>query len=281
MNNKNNFIKSVNHTRLGKLEFADMVKTLSSIIEKHNPEALNITWATTLLAQQKDNISALEVKHQKHPISPQIVALRAHRDSLFGSLSSMIDVVERAKLSTQQEAYISAGTFLKRILNGFSSSNEKQKRERTDQLFATIDAKEDIKAAFAVLECDSVLEALRKVADELLAKDDLRASNIAQRQQARTRELRREIWVALQRVFDAIELAMAQYPEVDYSALVDELNVRIVEYRSLVKGRITRSGKSEESESEPILSVLEADKKTATKSDTKVTVLGEDSNKML
>lgn len=230
------------YTRLYKLEFVDMVKGALVIVQKHDPVALKFEGiATLVMEQQQPNLDALMVRFGKHPLTKNLHALREQRNLLLQAVIFQLDSVDKAGLLSTQPQRELASPFLHRMLDGIGRENEKQKRERLNQLFAGIDADAALKDAVTVLGFESNLSELRTVASAIVTNSTARVKSISERPKMRTRELKKDVSKAIVNLFNAIKLAELQYPELDYSSLINELNAWLTPYYALVKSRTTKS----------------------------------------
>lgn len=230
------------YTRLHKLEFVDMAKGALGIVQKHEPAALKFEGIATLVVeQQQPNLDALTVKFGKHPLTRSLLTLRKQRNTLLKAVMLQLDSVDKAELLSTQLQRKMAAPFLHRMLDGIIRVNEKQKRERLNQLFAGIDADAALKDALTILGFESNLQELRTIASAIVVNSTERVRSLSERPKMRTRELKKEVSDGIVNLFNAIGLAQLQYPELDYSSLINELNAWLTPYYALVKGRTTKS----------------------------------------
>jgi hypothetical protein len=123
------------------------------------------------------------------------------------------------------------------------------------KFFEAVDANALLKEAFAALGFDEYLTKLKSIQEEIDLLYKKRVTAFSERTKMRTNEIKQSVVREMENLFQRIELAKLENPDLNYDSLSNELNAWIAPYQSLIKSRDKRFKKKE-------LFKTEEDKKT-------------------
>lgn len=235
-------------TFLQKLEFADCAKGIINISNKYDVTTLHIEGYHQSLLKYQPQVDALIVKYGKHPLTLRINELWAKLNKLTTAINSQIVSVEKAGLASLEQERITVLPFLHRIFNNLRVENRKTTNEKMQQLSAKLIASEEFVTAANKLGFELLIGEMLVVWKEFTKLSDDRVKCISQREPLNTVNYKRNIARALRNFLKGVELAMWQYGEEGYEPLVNELNVFMGAYATLIKSRATQN-KNKASES--------------------------------
>ncbi len=226
--------------KLRKLEFADFVRGIISIVTKYNTEELGLTPFLTSTKEKLLLVDNLEVRSRRHEKSKEIRALRTKRNKLVSSLLRHIRSYELADLEPQRGDVAVAVNHVYRLLGNFHRVTEKDRNERMVQFFVLLESNEELKTALKNLSQEELVNQLRTVHEEIITLFKVRVIDNSKRTRMLTQKWIMEISDYLTNLFNRIDLAAIENPQKDYKPLIDELNEWSAPYIALIKGRETR-----------------------------------------
>ena len=236
----------IGFSRLKKLEVQFLASSVIEIVEKYDPETLNIKEIFDKLVEQTPQIDLLRVAYGPHPITSDLNMLRTRRDAFAQDVINQMKTAERAKESGKEDALKVAKPVLLRYLKTLSRKSEKSIRQTLIQFFDLVNTNEDISTAINSLGLTSNLDSLRGVHSAIDRKYNSRRENISARPKEKTPYIVSTLKVALHDMFKEIEVAQKKYPALDYTQLIDELNIEIAKAKAEVKARQSYNKKKAE-----------------------------------
>ena len=231
-----------------KEEFPGVVHGVLEIVEKHNPEAMHIDYFYGLLLAKTDLVDQyFSSSNNSHPLSGTIKDERKRRVELVLSILSQKTAVERAKLETQTEAASKVFPIVNKYLSGFRTYNLKIAGQKLNAFIGEIDGSEALKSATSVIGIDVFIDELKVIQSHLSENQSKRLEDNSNKRILTALKVKDDAGAIMMNLFKSIELAEVQYPEVDYSSLVSELNEFLSPYRalSLLRSTIREKAKKE------------------------------------
>lgn len=236
--------------RLRKMEFANYVRGIMTIIKKYDTTALGIGTMVAYVFGKLELVSNLKLEGSAHPLTPKIDKLREQRNSTLSAINYQLWSFRFAGMSSL-EAHVSlVQLHVDMIMKAIRQVNEKERRERLFQLFALEDNDAKLKEAFAALNLGVFMGEVRQLQEEIETLCAIRVKENSLISREQTVALKREISTALDTLYRRIEMGVIETPEQDFQPLISEINTYGVEFRAMLKGRNTRSSKSTGSENE-------------------------------
>lgn len=258
-------INTISSSWLHKLEYADYVKGVIKIVNKHDPELLKIGGVYNRLLELQPQLEGLTLSYGKHPVSKDIRGLRKVRETFITAIQSQIISVETANLKEHESELRLMLPTLHRFFDDIKPKNEKDKSERIDQFLRVISSNETMNDALKTLGFDLLVAKLLENSSAINELIHLRNEDISVRPKMQTEARKKQLAKAIYLLFHAIELARLENSDLNFQPLIDELNVWNTTYQTLAKSRRTQSAKKSEMNANGInKTVALSDKTTAT-----------------
>lgn len=234
-----NKILNINFSKLLKLEVQKMANDAIRIVEKYNPEELQIKPMFDLLVAEQPKIDGLRVKFRGHPLTKKLKPLRKKRDVFVSAIKFEQRKVARLDTSGDDDAVLLVGSEITRFLDDFyNSENEIVKHQKIVQFIDEVESNVPLSAAMSELGFMDILESLETTLSEIVAILSERIDSISKRPKEKTDDLRRSVVTAVKNMFKEINLAQLKNPELDYTELIDELNEMIKGFVKQINLRI-------------------------------------------
>lgn len=228
--------------RLLKLEVPELATRVMEIVEKHDSETLKIKESFNLLAEKQPLINLLEVRYGPHPITEELIPLRRKRILYATAISFQMRALINADVDGTDENVKVAKVAVIRYLANLRSNNEKLINQKVTQFFGAIDDNEELSVALTELNFTPYLDELLSVHTAVRERLATRTTLLSNRK-VEVLSIRQSIFASLRQLFKQINLAKLQYPEVDYTPLVDELNVLLTSFGNLINTRTSLNKK--------------------------------------
>ena len=234
-------ITPIPFSRVPKLEFPELVNDFVAIVGKYDPAALHIDGMYNLLLEAQPQVSSLEVIYKKHPESEVVNALRIKRRDLLQAILAQAKSLSKANVASQAADLVLVLPFVEKYFGNIVSENSKTTTERIKQMSLVLESDSLLKAAITRVGLELYLNELKNLQQELEQSISKRRAAVAALPRSKTREVKTDLGVALSDVVEAIELAIKEFPALDYMPMVNEINKLFNEYLSDIKARATRS----------------------------------------
>ena len=258
-------IITISSSWLHKLEYADYVKGVIKIVNKHDPELLKINGFYNRLLELQPQLEGLTLSYGKHPVSKDLRGLRKVRETVITAIQSQIVSVETANLKEHESELRLMLPTLHRFFDDIKTKNQKDKSERIDQFLRVISSNEAMNDALKTLGFDLLVAKLLENSSAINELIHLRNEDISVRPKMQTEARIKQLDKAIYLLFHAIELERLENPDLNFQPLIDELNVWNTTYQTLVKSRRTQSSKKTEMNGNEIKkTVAWSDKTSAT-----------------
>ena len=226
-------------SRLLKLELPQFAERVIGLIEKHNPEELQINEVFGLLKQEKPKIAQLVVRHGPHPITDELGKLREMRRLYVSGILYQLKVVMKEDKTGADSSVKLVKIEVQRFLDKLSlSRNDETINRKITQFYAEIEQSQVLEVAFDSLGFTDILDELQSIHSTIEELRDVRLVAISERPKVKTPALSKSVREALKVMFKEIEVAPIRNPEIDYEPLFDQLNGLLIEYRNLINNRV-------------------------------------------
>lgn len=228
-------------SRLRKLEFANFVRGIMTIVQKYDATALQIESMMSISLEKLSLVNKLEVTKGSHRFSKQINKLRRKRNNILSAILKQVASYKTAEMEYLQNEVNTVETFVTRMMKEIRQVNEKDRTERLVQLFILMDNDESLKKALSVLGFDTFINEARELHDEIERLFAVRVKETSELSRGETLAIKAEISETVTNLYRRIELAAIENPSVDYLPLINELNTWGIPFQAMIKGRDTRS----------------------------------------
>lgn len=214
-------------TRLRKSEFRSTFGELISIAEKHDPEALHIEAALSRMKDALREVEKLEIPERKNPMTLALNDARDKRNKLVMYMFAQT----RTHLNGTNEAMKAAAEvfmpFIKRILDDFKRMDYSTQDTHENLFFIELDATAALRNAAGTLGLMTTIESLRQTGETVRETYQLKREITSERLKMKTDEIKKRLSVMMIDFLTYIELVSADYPALNYTPLINELNVAL------------------------------------------------------
>lgn len=240
-------LMSIPYSRLLKLEVQNLAQEVVRVVEKHNPEELQLKPMHDLLVAKTPVIDELEVQYRGHPITKKLNRLRAERTVHVGAINFELKKVTRLDVTGNNDEVITLENAIKRFLDKLSESkNEKVMLQKLQQFVLQLEKDGVLSSAMRSLGFIVLLENLELVLVDTIGLLNARTASISTRPKVKTSLLKKTVVSSLTNMFEEIMLQQLKNPELDYGVLIDELNQTLKEFAVLINIRKANNEKKAE-----------------------------------
>ena len=234
-----------------KIEFAHFYNRSIGIVESYEPDTLKLSTAFGKAKESLILAEELRIRSTKIPLTREQMELLQKLDNAVSVLMRYSGIKNKQVLPASSESK-KLHTFFKDYLSGYSEKNLYQKTGTIELMLAVFEGDALLKQAAANEE---LTEVMAKITEEFRALDEVyksRRKSISDKQNLRTREIKRTLYYTLRELFTSIEMAQLTNADINYTMLINEVNQEIIRFNSGSKPRTrTADETSSESESTP------------------------------
>ena len=235
-------------TRLRKSEFRSTFGELISIAEKHDPEALHIEAALSRMKDALREVEKLEIPERKNPMTLALNDARDKRNKLVMYMFAQT----RTHLNGTNEAMKAAAEvfmpFIKRILDDFKRMDYSTQDTHENLFFIELDATVALRNAAGTLGLGSTIEDMRQIGETVRESYELKRVITSECRKMKTDEIKKQLSALMIDFLTYIELVSADYPALNYTPLINELNVALQAQRLKLLNRGKNSRQTEQPE---------------------------------
>ena len=232
-------IQKIALTKLLKLELPQFVKQVTECIEKHNPKALKLQDAYEILVDQRNKMALLKVPYGPHILTGEIHKLHLKRLKYSAAITSQMNFIRKMDHDDTNELVQLAHPIVELHLYYLRQNNQFVIDQTVSIFFDQLSKNPDILNAFQALGFKLYLDELKKSNDEHYKLSNERSKQISQRPKIDTVAVQKEAHYVLRALFEQINFFQFTYKEIDYSALIAEINGLITRFSGLIHIRAT------------------------------------------
>ena len=221
------------------LEFPDFASSAIGIVEKYNPIALKISGVTNLFKAEMLEVDKITVKERYHPMTKELINRRIIRDKTLGTLLSLKQGYKKSTVTSLIEATNIALPFLDKFLFKITKDSNFVKNKKIELMLFELGVNEELKTALQSLGFTVVLDELRTTFQVIVDTQKDRRQSKSETPRVESRKIILNATIAMNNLFKAIEINYLVEKEVDYMPLVNELNVMLNEYKTILTQRKT------------------------------------------
>lgn len=231
-------IKNVPFSKLLRLELPDLANQVINIVEHYSPAELQIEEVYNLLVAKAPQIKNLKSSYGASPITLQ---LKPMRDELLLHVGEIKFQYRKARFlrtdSTDKPltvVKVAIDLHLRRLR---TSKHEYILNQKITQFLEEVNVNSELNGALETLGFTNLIDNLRTAHSKINMYLSERLRSISQRPREKTDEIANEVIEAIKDLFKQIEVAQLKYPELNYTALFDELNALVTSYRNKISVR--------------------------------------------
>ena len=215
-------------------------KRVYNAITRHDPAVLHILG---MYLQLSEAITSLELKivyNKKLELTTVIAQDRSDIIRILGAIMDLARAIKRGRIQAQAGDLAIVQAFIDNYMVSIKEEAEVSLLSQLGDLFLMHDGDLVLKAAIEGLSMKPLFDELKVGYTSLVNDSDNRTQVRARRKLDNFKGVRRTTEKALRNLLLAIELAIVEYPALDYSLLVADINNIIIEQKALVDSRNTR-----------------------------------------
>lgn len=227
-------------TAARKYELPEIVKSVTDIVEKHNPEALGINGMFVLLKNKLPGLSIITVQTELgKPKTTELDALRKRMQNVVMGLRTQCKALELAGMANTQQQLSVVWPVISRYTYNLRKANQTEKSARLQQLLTELNS-ETLKTALNDLGLSIYVLELEALLMDVFTASQTNLTSVTQRNRSQMQVIKAGLFDAVRNMVQAIELAIVEHPDKDYSLLVEELNNYFSNLSAIMKARRTR-----------------------------------------
>lgn len=234
-------IISVPFSRIPKLEFSELVNSVTETVGRYNPSAMHIDDAYNLLLESKAQLSTLVVVKSKSEESKLVESLRERRLELLTGLVGHVKAAERSKLPSQKAMLVLVVPIMYTYWTNVRRYTIKTTTERLRQMIDELDNNSELRTAFNSLGLSEYTDELRQIQNSLLQYSVDIKKQKSTVPMFKTNEVKFTLGETLRDLCHSIELAEKANKGIDYDPMINELNFLFTTYNTLIKTKMTRN----------------------------------------
>ena len=234
-------LKRISLSKVLKLELPELINGVIRIIEKHDPNHLELTSVLKLLKEHQQQMKLLKVRLIAQPLTPQVQQLREKELQCVGGIVSHMQFVMRADIGSIRHAANIANPVVKRFLLGLRKNNVAVITETIHQFLEYLDEHVEVYEALSVVGLRPFVDEIRKVNTRKIEMVDERDGRQLKRApKVNSKLIQKKAQNDLDFVFDYIETNNYDHMP-SYDSLNKELNVLLTRYATLINTRKTHN----------------------------------------
>ena len=228
-------IKRVPYSKLTKWEASQFSKKVIGIVEKHDPELMEIKQLHDNLVAQMPQIEVLDVRYGVDPVRLDLKSLK--ENLMLKSSAIKLQVRMLGKTNDKRDLHVIQSSLDSYLLYLSESKNDEEVEQKIKGFIQHVKTDEELKAAMIEYNLMPFVEELELALTDVTSLSVKRVSLLSQRPKASTHEVTSLIVDALDNLFKDIEVAPLRNPELDYAPLINELNVLCKQLRTKISIR--------------------------------------------
>lgn len=237
-------LKRISLSKVLKLEIPLLLNDVIKIIEKHNPEHLHLNARLNALKEQQQLVKLLEVPRIAHPLTAKVQLLREKELQCVGAIVSHMQFIVRADIESMRDAVSVAQPIVMRFLSGLRKNNERVIDEIIHQFSKYLDQHSEVYDALSNLGLQPFVDEMRKVhAQKHVVMMERENDNLNRESKVNSRLIQKEAMNVLNSMFDTIVVLSGYKDSPNYDPLIQELNVLLTRYATIIHTRKTHNKK--------------------------------------
>ena len=229
-----------NFARVRNEDFPIVSGRLASVVTLRNPATLHLTAIQQYLIVANLGMGSKIVFDKKLEQTPDVLASLAEIKRIVGAILELNSAYRRGKDPLQAEDLAMVQLFISTYVKSITGKPFKAQLQHLTDLFVWMDAAPTLLTALDGLQMKNLFEALRINFNLLNARSLERTLTASKRKVENFAPLRKTAEKAIRNLLRGIESHIIEYPQLDYSLLVGDINAIISEEKRLAESRSTR-----------------------------------------
>lgn len=232
-------------SRILKLDLKLMLHCITGALEDYNLEEMHLQDIYKVLKQQESKVQILKDPYKDHPLTPRLSQLHKKRVQ-YGSLINMhVKALEKVDCEEIRKMAKTARELSKNHLTYLGQKTLFDVDFEIEYFFGLLelDSYSEERKAFAGLGLQHYLDELQKTNIEYYKISYQRTCSKKDRPPTGDLELEKETKKILEMFFHQVNFYQITFTDVDYTILINHLNVILTQYSKLIKTRLTHNKK--------------------------------------
>ncbi len=237
--NKKLKIVRVPVSKLLKAEVSYLGNKVLRIVEKHDPELLQLEPTFNLLEAQRAQIGKLNVRYGNDPVRLALIPLR---EKLVLCASAVkLHLKTLAKTTDKQKLFLITTAINASLLHLNAFNVGKELESKVSGFLGLAKNNQELTEALEEFGFMGAVDNLELAFNEMLQMSGKREGTLSHRHKESTDKLSNDVLSAIDTLLQDIEVAPFRNPELNYEPLVDELNVMLSMLRRTISLRDARN----------------------------------------
>ncbi len=230
-----------------KSDFNSLCNSVIRVTDKYEPEKLLVKQTLARM------VLAFEVSNQEEApelITSESALTKEKRDLLSRQVSYIASLARAHTLSGEAEVKQAANklhALTSRVFKRFTIQTKASKMMRTQQFINEVMADLNLQAAIVTLKMEDEIDEIKLTFADLLEANDKLIAHLSKKQLSKGYN-KATIYTLMTQLFDAIESANLEHPELNFEAMIEELNQLIRPLNITAVGRKTRNAGKKQAE---------------------------------
>lgn len=235
-------LKRISLSKVLKLELPQLINEVIRIVEKHDPDHLQLRKALNRLKDHQQQMRLLEVLPVANPLIEKVQQLREKELRYAGAIISHLYFIVRADIDSMRSAASVAMPVVNRFFSGLRKNNEEVINEIIHQFLEHLKEHPNVYDSFSNLGLRPFVDEMRKVnAQKVEAIKSRDGHKLKGRRKGNSRNIQKEAQTELYWMFSVIESLNTYEIKPNYDPLIDEMNVLLARYATIINTRKTHN----------------------------------------
>ena len=222
-------------------EFKSTTEKIKDVIKESDPSAKHLEVMLELLEAANASMVQKQVYNRKLEHTPLVKQSQSDINRYATSLLEQLKVYKKTITPAMAEKYETVQQFVEKYQPKIKAKDARSQLSVLKDLFSELDADNVLIDAVEAIHMTPIIEGLRVAYKNLVKNSNNRSKVRSKRRIENFKTLRKDAEKALSNMLKAIELAVVQYPTIDYSVLIADINDIVTEQKTIVETRVTRN----------------------------------------
>lgn len=248
METQNLEISRIPFSNMLKSEASELAKKTIGIVQNHNPELLLLE---NILGKLEDLMPDVEKMSYNYGIDPKRQKIETKKSLLMLTISGLKLEAKKLEKKGMDDDLILIKSFIDANLRSlYKTKNDKELTQKVNGFLHIIESDETLATAMETKSLMKPLDEIKLAFRDLKLTMAQRVSLLAERPKYNTPLIVSNIADALENLFKTIEVFQMSNPELDYTALIEELNQQARMYRRSINIRLANNKRRLEAKKE-------------------------------
>lgn len=223
-------------------EYLTISRRIAGVVTQHGAATYHLSGMLQIVLDVNDSMRLKLVYNRKLEQTPAVIFSRSEIKRIMGAILALVKAYKRCKIAAQTADLALVQVFLDKYSKSILGENEAGQVLQLDDIFLALEGDVALNEAILSLQLKTLFDELRENYNNLTENSDDRTKVASERKVDNFSALRKLGETALRNLLLAIELAIVEYPELDYSLMVSNIDAIIIQLKSDVLSRSTRKG---------------------------------------